>query len=181
MGRPAHARELGDVTASSVARRLGLALADFELLREALEHENKLLSETAVLERWPNLTPRELRSARKANPPRIAFYDFPRRQGGPCYTVSQVQEYIDRTYLRGASCRKSEATASKSETTTSINPTPNISESSTPAGMTPELAERAAEALARQMKTKPRSGSRRSSPPRQKPPPRGQHPILVKS
>jgi hypothetical protein len=37
MSRPAHIPERGDVTASSVAQRLGLALADFERLRPELE------------------------------------------------------------------------------------------------------------------------------------------------
>jgi hypothetical protein len=140
-----------------------------------------LLSEAAVLDRWPCLTARELRRARKANPPRIAYYDIPKRQGGPCYTAAQVQEYIDRTYLRGAACQKIEATDSKLANTTSTDPIPNAAAPTTPADMTPELAERAAEALAQQMKARPRLNSPRSSPPRQKPPPRGHRPILVKS
>jgi hypothetical protein len=123
-----------------------------------------LLPEAEVLKRWPILTPRELRRARKANPPRIAFYDIPKRQGGPCYTVIQVQEYIDRTYLRGASCQKSEATDSRSETTTSSKPIPSVADPGTPADMTPELAMSAAEAFASKILSKPRSSSRSSSP-----------------
>jgi hypothetical protein len=140
-----------------------------------------LLFETAVLDRWPCLTARELRRARKANPPRIAYYDIPKRQGGPCYTATQVQEYIDRTYLREPPCQNQAATDSRSATTTSTSPIPSTEASGTPAGMTPELAQRAAEALAQQMRQRPRSGSPRSSLSRQKPPPRGHHPILVKS
>src|SRR5215467_3412759 len=120
----------------------------------APQQPEPLLFEAVVLDRWPCLTARELRRARRANPPRIAYYDIPKRQGGPCYTASQVQEYIDRTYLRGTTCQSVWESDSKSANTTSINLTPNVAESSTPADMTPELAQRAAEALARQMRTK---------------------------
>ena len=56
--------------------------------------------ENEVLERWPMLTKAELRRARRANPPRIEFYSFRKKSGGPRYTPEQVQSYIDRTYLR---------------------------------------------------------------------------------
>ena len=51
-----------------------------------------------------NLTAKELKRARKANPTRIGYYAFPKRQGGPCYTADQVQDYIDRTYLKAPAC-----------------------------------------------------------------------------
>ncbi len=62
------------------------------------------LFENEVLERWPMLTKAELRRARRANPPRIEFYSFERKSGGPRYTPEQVQSYIDRTYLRISEC-----------------------------------------------------------------------------
>ena len=58
------------------------------------------LSEDEVLSRWPMLTKAELRRARRANPPMIEFYSFRKKGGGPRYTPEQVQNYIDRTYLR---------------------------------------------------------------------------------
>lgn len=140
------------------------------------------LSTDEVLKRWPRLSKAELRRARKSNPPQIAFYDFPRRAGGPCCTAVQVQEYIDRTYLRVPPCPQSpQPSASRSETTTSISPIPIVAVPSTPAGMTPELAQHAAEALAQQMKAKPRSSSRRSSPQPRKAKPKAPHLKVVAS
>lgn len=129
------------------------------------------LPEADVLARWPVLSAGELKRARKANPPAISFYDFPKRQGGPCYTVEQVQEYIDRVYLRGPECRaeppvRPSLSDSKSETITSTGPIPNTAATGTPAGMTPALMQSAAEALAQQI-SKPR---RSSSPPSSRPP-----------
>ena len=68
-------------------------------------HPTDFLSEEEVLKRWPMLTRAELRRARRANPPKIEFYQFRKRTGGPCYTPEQVQRYIDRAYLRGAECQ----------------------------------------------------------------------------
>ena len=62
------------------------------------------LFENEVLKRWPMLTKAELRRARRANPPRIEFYSFRKKSGGPRYTPEQVQSYIDRTYLRISEC-----------------------------------------------------------------------------
>src|SRR5262245_61556506 len=114
---------------------------------------SEYLTEDAILAHWPVLSRAELRRARKSNPPKIAFYDFPKRSGGPCCTAAQVQDYIDRTYLR-ASCKSSD---SKSEITTSTAPIPTAVESGMPAAMTPELAQRAAEVLKREMLKRPRS------------------------
>ena len=79
------------------------------------------LTEDAILAHWPVLSRAELRRARKSNPPEIAFYDFPKRSGGPCCTAAQVQDYIDRTYLR---MHHATASNSKSETTISTVPIP---------------------------------------------------------
>ena len=104
------------------------------------------LSEEAILARWPTLSRAELRRARKSNPPKIAFYDFPRRSGGPCCTPAQVQEYIDRTYLRMPECPGAISSDSRSATTTLIAPIPIAEAPGMLAGMTPELARHAAEA-----------------------------------
>jgi len=104
------------------------------------------LSEANVLAKWPMLTSKELRKARKGDG--IRFYAF---RGGPCYTPAQVQDYIDRTYLRGL---KSEKPAELS----SPQPVPAATAvSSVPAGMTPELAAAAAELLAHRIPKKPKS------------------------
>jgi hypothetical protein len=42
-----------------------------------------LLSEDEVLRRWPMLTKAELRRARRATPPKIEFYGFRKKSGGP--------------------------------------------------------------------------------------------------
>ena len=61
-----------------------------------------------------------------------------------------------------------------------LDPIPNAAASSMPAGMTPELAQRAAEALAREMRQKRGSSLQSSSPPRR--PPRTKKPLrLVQS
>src|SRR6266850_5659595 len=125
------------------------------------------LTEAEILARWPKLTRAELRRARRSNPPAIGFYAFPNRSGGPCCTPAQVQEYIDRTYLRMPACQSASATEaesdSRSESTISINPIPSTSASGTPADMTPELARSAAEAFASEILNRPRSSSRSSS------------------
>jgi hypothetical protein len=133
------------------------------------------LFENEVLERWPMLTKAELRRARRANPPRIEFYSFGKKSGGPRYTPEQVQSYIDRTYLRVSECQQVDSEApqqapssggdSSSLATISSAPTQSISASGTLADMTPELAKSAAEALRQQISKRPRSGSRRSSRP----------------
>ncbi len=138
------------------------------------------LDEAAVLARWPMLTAKELKKARKLKT--IEFYAF---RSGPCYTAEQVQSYIDQTYLRkGESCEAPEdrpqplvpspqsvqpMSHSSSTGSTSIAPTPHAAVLSMPAGMTPELAASAVELLRQRTGKMPRSGSRRSSspPPRQ--------------
>ena len=65
-----------------------------------------LLSEDEVLSRWSMLTKAELRRARRANPPRIDFYSFRKKGGGPRYTPEQVQNYSDPTYLRKSECQQ---------------------------------------------------------------------------
>jgi hypothetical protein len=128
----------------------------------------EFLSEQEVLKRWPMLTRGELRKARRANPPKIGFYAFAKKNGGPCYTVEQVQAYIDATYLRSSpSCRaqpETQPTASSSPDIISTNRTQTEEDSGTPAGMTPALARSAAEALAQRILSKPKSHSRKSSP-----------------
>jgi hypothetical protein len=128
------------------------------------------LSEEEVLKRWPMLTRAELRRARNGTPPKIEFYAFAKKTGGPCYTPEQVQAYIDATYLRTKSCvstshptDKDLMGASRSEDTTSISSTPIEVATGTPPGMTPELARCAAEALAQQILSRRKSSSRRSS------------------
>jgi hypothetical protein len=133
------------------------------------------LSEDEMLRRWPMLTEAELRRARRANPPRIEFYGFRKKGGGPRYTPEQVQSYIDRTYLRVSECRQIEGRApqqalsssgdSNSAATISSARIPSILASGTLADMTPELAKSAAEVLRQQISKRPKSGSRRSSRP----------------
>jgi hypothetical protein len=133
------------------------------------------LSEEEVLKRWPMLSRSELRKARRANPPKIGFYAFAKKTGGPCYTPEQVQAYIDATYLRAGECKKrpdlpslqqSLSSDSSSEDTISTGRIPTGAVTGMPAGMTPELAKSAAAAFKRQISTKPRSSSLSSSPPR---------------
>jgi hypothetical protein len=132
-----------------------------------------LLSEDEVLRRWPMLTEAELRRARRANPPRIEFYGFRKKGGGPRYTPEQVQSYIDRTYLRVSECQQIDSGApqqalsssgdSNSAPTISSARIQSISASGMLADMTPELAKSAAEVLRQQISKRPKSGSRRSS------------------
>jgi hypothetical protein len=128
----------------------------------------EFLSEEEVLKRWPMLTRGELRKARRANPPKIGFYAFAKKNGGPCYTVEQVEAYIDATYLRSSpSCRaqpERQPTASISPDIISTNRTQAEEGSGMLAGMTPALARSAAEVLAQRILKKPRSHSRKSSP-----------------
>src|SRR5262245_29533104 len=126
------------------------------------------LTEDDILARWPKLTQSELRRARKSNPPKIAFYDFPGRSGGPCCTAAQVQEYIDRTYLRTPQCQivspETPESDSKSATTISNRPIPIEAAPGTLVDMTPELAKSVAEAYANDILKRPKSSSRGSSP-----------------
>ncbi|WP_284268264.1 hypothetical protein [Bradyrhizobium iriomotense] len=133
------------------------------------------LFENEVLERWPMLTKAELRRARRANPPRIEFYSFRKKSGGPRYTPEQVQSYIDRTYLRKFECPQingkmtpqavnSSGDSSLAATISSV-PIQSTSGSGTLADMTPELAKSAAEVLRQQISKTPKLGSRRSSRP----------------
>jgi hypothetical protein len=129
----------------------------------------EFLSEQEVLKRWPMLTRGELRKARRANPPKIGFYAFAKKNGGPCYTVEQVQAYIDATYLRSSlQCRAETQTANalNSADTTSKTRTRSVADIDTPAGMTPELAKSAAGVLVQRILNRPRSNSRHSSLPR---------------
>jgi hypothetical protein len=140
------------------------------------------LREDDVLARWPHLTRAELRRATKANPPLIGFYAF---RGGPCFTPCQVQEYIDRTYLRAASCPAAPLTHppsdSKSATIISTGLTASEEAPITPAGMTPEAAAHAAKVLAQRMKSRPRSRSPRSLPPAPRDPKGKPRLALIKS
>jgi hypothetical protein len=133
------------------------------------------LPEEQVLQRWPMLTRTELRRARKASPPRISFYAFPKKSGGPCYTPEQVQAYIDATYLRAGQCDQSRnlpssqalsnpPSGSRSADTTSAVNTSIVAAPGTPAAMTPELAASAAEALAQRILSRRKSSSQHSSP-----------------
>jgi hypothetical protein len=138
------------------------------------------------------LTAKELRKARKNEA--IAFYAF---RGGSCYTVEQVQRYINRTYLKGAPCDAQEPTRqpesnlqqqpaqvapmnpSKLEGSISTGRTATVVDSSMPAGMTLELAASAVELLGQQIGRKRKS----SLPPLSCPPPRqqtGKFPALVR-
>src|SRR5438477_11316975 len=129
------------------------------------------LSEDAVLSRWPMLTKAELRRARRRNPPRIEFYSFQKKGGGARYQPEQVQNYIDRTYLRKSECQQINSRAprqalsssgdSSSAATISSTRIQSISASGTLADMTPELAKSAAEALRQQISKRPKSSSRR--------------------
>jgi hypothetical protein len=130
------------------------------------------LSEVEVLKRWPMLTKAELRRARRARPPKIEFYAFRKKSGGPRYTAEQVQAYIDRSYLRVLKCQQnpgvpqqapSKSLDSNLGDTISSAPIQSISASGTLADMTPELAKSAAEVLRQQISKRPKSGSRRSS------------------
>ncbi|WP_407122698.1 hypothetical protein [Bradyrhizobium sp. STM 3561] len=133
------------------------------------------LPEADVLARWPMLTAKELRRARKNS--LIEFYAF---RDGPCYTASQVQNYVDRTYLRKAQCaadqiqpleQPASPTPSVSSLTagTSIVPIQNVATSSMPAGMTPELASSAAALLGQRIGKRPKLRSPRSSSQRRQP------------
>lgn len=91
------------------------------------------------------LTAKELKKARKNN--WISFYDF---RGGPHYTAEQVQQYIDRTYLRAKVATPSD----------NKNPLPQFPKPlSVPAlaGMTPELVAAAVELINQRIAKKPRS------------------------
>jgi hypothetical protein len=132
------------------------------------------LSEDEVLKRWPMLTKAELRRARRASPPKIEFYAFRKKSGGPRYTAVQVQAYIDRSYLRILKCQLNpgvpQQASSKSIDSNlgdiiSSALTQSTSASGTLADMTPELAKSAAEVLRQQISKRPKSGSRRSSRP----------------
>lgn len=122
---------------------------------------DEYLTEAEILERWPMLKRAELRRARRTN--LIGFFAF---RGGACSTAEQVQEYVNRTYLREASCRTEEATPTDSRSANTISNVPIQPEAApgTPAGMTPELAQSTAEAFASEILSRPRSGSRSSSP-----------------
>ena len=138
------------------------------------------LTEGEVLARWPRLTRAELRRARKANPPLIGHYAF---RGGPGFTPAQVQDYIDRTYLRVPPCpvQSPAARDSRSGSTISTAPIPTAAVPGMPAGMTPELARSAAAALIRQTLKPPKSRLPRSSQPPRKVPRKPAHLALVKS
>lgn len=141
------------------------------------------LTEADVLARWPMLKRSEIRRARKANPPLIAFYAFHKAGGGPRCTASQVQEYIDRTYLRGGACQSVAAPAddSRSATTISISPTLTEAVPGTHAAMSPDLMLSAAKVLRQQILNKQNSSSRPSSPPRRKEAPHKARLRLIKS
>jgi hypothetical protein len=97
------------------------------------------LTEVEVLAKWPMLIPAELRKARKMHG--IRFYAF---RGGPCYTPAQVQDYIDRTYLRGGSGIQKPVEFPPPQHVPAATVAPPMM---MPAGMTPELAAAAVEHL----------------------------------
>jgi hypothetical protein len=147
------------------------------------------LTEVDVTDRWPMLTAKELRKARRHH--LIEFYGFKK---GPCYTAAQVQSYIDRTYLKVTTCdAPSQQTSqpsplppqpptvpSKLVDSISTGPTQHAGASSMPAGMTPALASSAVALLAQRIGKRRRLPSLPSSfPPR--PPKMGQSPVLIKS
>jgi hypothetical protein len=125
-------------------------------MSSAVINPDNYLSEAEVLTRWPMLTAKELRKARKNG--LITFYNF---RGGPHCTPEQVQDYIDRTYLKGGDqCvdRSHGPTQQspqppparshlKSADTISTGHTPTGAASSMLAGMTPELVASGAELL----------------------------------
>jgi hypothetical protein len=132
----------------------------------------EFLSEEEVLKRWPMLTKAELRRARRASPPKIEYYAFRKKSGGPRYTAEQVQAYIDRSYLRVLKCQlnpgvpqqaPSKSIDSNLGDTISSALTRSISATGTLADMTPELAKSAAEVLRQQISKRPKLSSRRSS------------------
>lgn len=143
------------------------------------------ISEADVIARWPMLTAKELRRARKKE--LIGFYNF---KIGPCYTAEQVQNYIDATYLKGRPCAapshgqsqppSPQTIPSRSEDSISTDRTPTAADSSMPAGMTPALALSAVEHLGQRIGRRPRLNSLPSSsrPPQ---PETGRSPVLVKS
>jgi len=92
------------------------------------------LFEKEVLERWPMLTKAELRRARRANPPRIEFYSFRKKSGGPRYAPEQVQSYIDRTYLRISECQQINSRAPQQTLSSSQDSSSAATISSAPSG-----------------------------------------------
>jgi hypothetical protein len=149
------------------------------------------ISEAAVLARWPMLTAKELKRARRKN--LITFYNF---RGGVHYTAEQVQDYIDATYLKGKQCSDQPShgtnkepppphlqmpkSDSKSAGIISTDHTATAAPSSMPAGMTPELVASAVEVLKQRIGPKRKLNSRPSSS-RHPPPPAQQFPVLIKS
>ncbi len=122
------------------------------------------LTEAQVEAAWPVLKPGELRRARKSN--QIEFFAFP---SGPRYTASAVQEYINHRYRRTPAWRRDVSQEVQQAETprsdgpmadiTSTAPTPSEAETSTPAGMTPQLAQSVAEACAQRLEKRRRGSS----------------------
>jgi hypothetical protein len=149
---------------------------------------NDYIPEVDVIARWPMLTAKELRRARKNE--LIGFYNF---KNGPCYTAEQVQSYIDQTYLKGKPCAaRSQQPESqpnraplptkplKSEGSISTGRTLPEAGSSMPAGMTPDLALSAVAHLGQRIGRRQKLNSLPSSsrlPPRAT----AKSPALVKS
>lgn len=141
------------------------------------------IPEAEVLQVWPMLTAKQLRRARKND--QIQFWAFP---SGPHYVAEQVQDYIDRVYLKGCPCadqhenqststaaspQQRPTTASSSVGSISTGPIPIAEASSTLANMTPELLASGASLLKQQIGKKPKANSPRSfsqRPPRPKVP-----------
>ncbi|MGW9333107.1 hypothetical protein [Bosea sp. NPDC055594] len=131
------------------------------------------LAEVDVEGRWPVLKAGEIRRARKAGV--IEFFAF---ATGPRYTPDAVQDYIDRKYRRKPTWPANQPqqpqsppetpaqSAGSSAATTSTSPIPIAVESTTPAGMTPELAQSAAEACAQRLAKR---RSKHSSPSSRQP------------
>lgn len=133
------------------------------------------LAERDIEERWPMLRPGEMRRARKAD--LIEWFAFPT---GPHYTAEAVQQYIDRKYRRKPTWHAKQQdpeqapsspreivppSVGSTEASTSTPLTPTAAASTTPAGMTPELAMFVAEASAQRIAMKRGRHSSRSSRP----------------
>lgn len=159
-------------------------------MSRAAQIVEQYLTESDVIQRWPMLDAKELKRARKKE--QIMFYNF---RSGPCYTAEQVQEYIDKTYLKGTPCESNQplpqdlsrsqqlpqpTRLSNLEASISTGHTRTEEATSMPAGMTPELAASAVNLLAQRTGRKPKSSLPRSSSPPQ-PPAKAQYPVLIKS
>ncbi len=116
------------------------------------------ISEATVLDTWPMLSPAELKRARKHG--RITWYDF---RTGPHYLESDVEEYVERTYKR---CAGAKTLSGNLPATTSRVPIQAEEMATTPADITPELAQSVAKASTQRILNMRSKNSSRSSPQR---------------